>query len=52
MKKNIIIGIFIIIVVIGFTLGISIFKNQNNLSNIKNIKVSELLVLFFMLHNM
>lgn len=41
MKKNIIIGIFIIVVVIGFTLGISIFKNQNNVSNIKNIKVSE-----------
>lgn len=41
MRKNIIIGIFIIVVVIGFTLGISIFKNQNNVSNIKNIKVSE-----------
>ncbi len=41
MRKNIIIGIFIIVIVIGFTLGISIFKNQNNVSNIKNIKVSE-----------
>lgn len=41
MRKNIIIGIFIIVVVIGFTLGISIFKNQNSVSNIKNIKVSE-----------
>ena len=41
MKKNIIIGIFIIIVVIGSTFGISIFKNQNNVINIKNIKVSE-----------
>ncbi len=41
MKRNIIIGIFIIIVVIGSTFGISIFKNQNNVINIKNIKVSE-----------
>lgn len=41
MKRNIIIGIIIIILVIGFTLGISIFKNKNNVSNIKNIKVSE-----------
>lgn len=41
MRKNIIIGIFIIVVVIGFTLGISILRNQNNVNDIKNIKVSE-----------
>lgn len=41
MRKNIIIVTIIIILIIGFTLGISIFRNQNDVSNIKNIKVSE-----------
>lgn len=41
MKKNIIIGIIVIIVIIGLIIGISILRHQDNNNDIKKIKVSE-----------
>lgn len=41
MKRNIIIGIIVIIIVIGLILGIAVLKNQDNSNGVKKIKVSE-----------
>lgn len=41
MKKNIIIGIIVLIVVIGAIIGISVLKNPKDSDDIKTIKVSE-----------
>lgn len=41
MKKNIIIGIIVLVVVIGLILGIGLYRNSNKENDIKKINVSE-----------